>query len=1048
VTTGATEFHLFVSYTRTPDAALAREIERFLESFHQTKPPAGREPLAPLQICVDGSDFGAPPDALGVRRDRVPEVLDIVFEHLGRSNELLVLCSAAAAQSYWVEREVRWFLDKFGPGRVRIAFTEGETPWKDPARYYPQPILDHGLDKAIAYDLRGYDARRARSWKQVPEFTREMVKLAAHLHGLSIGKLYPTWLEAELERTRRQSATMATSARLETVAGDPSRAVLQAFAAHDLHPDQLTERALRDAYRVAVLHHYNRRETAQFSGSGPAYLAGRWKQGDVFTRTSPDGRFRLLVTERGTDGPQPPGEVYLVNNETLRAVKLGSPEQPARRVEEAAFDRSSTHVFVARHFDLSVYSVDGRFVGEYPFSTHTKSPIHLLDGFLAGRYVLGAASKGGAWLVVPGAGVRSTRTIHGEFHGDATVFSNISADGLRMALVYESGKARLLEVDEHDQPLLREVVTGGALYAGFPTGRSDLLVVAGSDGTLRIFDVDRQTIGEAMRTEPLGASVDGVSFDPDTDRLAIVGSDRKIRIVDGTSGMLLGTIDFSDEVDWRGALAVVVPPPITVKPGAPWDPGAGTPLADVGVAALESEAGDTWIVTEDGPNEYLPNCTVHRVVGGRAHRFAEGRLPVRSYGDVLVTGGGFLSFAGHAFWKQQQTYRPFPADGTTVSAVHEKDGVVWIGTASGAYRHKGETFERVTPPHVDISTIVEAGGRLWFGGKHGAYVLDGERLVRVTESFLDVSGVREAGGAVWILERSGMFQRGGGVYRIDDWFATPMPRRNAKDVVLLEDAGEVWLAEATELHRVRGGEVRTIAVEPSVTGIAQEGRTIWLTTAVRNILPLPGAVYRMDAETLEPVQLDARASYLARAGGRLYLVHPGDAGIGMSIDKSVSLVQEDDLIPLDLGDGWLQRIVEVNRQTWLLTSDAAFVLDGDRVVRTSAPPLLYDTAISVEGEAWLLAATGAVRMASDKPVFYDTAGHKAREILSIDGSRWILTGDTTRPGPAFRVRGSSATPESPDGAGVATIIPFDDAWWMLTRRDGRACPMSRVTSDG
>ena len=31
--------HLFLSYTRTPDAGLAREAERFLESFHTSEAP-------------------------------------------------------------------------------------------------------------------------------------------------------------------------------------------------------------------------------------------------------------------------------------------------------------------------------------------------------------------------------------------------------------------------------------------------------------------------------------------------------------------------------------------------------------------------------------------------------------------------------------------------------------------------------------------------------------------------------------------------------------------------------------------------------------------------------------------------------------------------------------------------------------------------------------------------------------------------------------------------------------------------------------------------
>jgi len=61
------KFHLFISYTRTPDGPLANEIERFLESFHQSSAaPAAGEKLDPLQVCIDGSDFRMPPPDQGL----------------------------------------------------------------------------------------------------------------------------------------------------------------------------------------------------------------------------------------------------------------------------------------------------------------------------------------------------------------------------------------------------------------------------------------------------------------------------------------------------------------------------------------------------------------------------------------------------------------------------------------------------------------------------------------------------------------------------------------------------------------------------------------------------------------------------------------------------------------------------------------------------------------------------------------------------------------------------------------------------------------------
>src|SRR4051812_25902242 len=55
---------VFLSYARTPDAAVAREVDRVLESFHETVRQGGalgKEVLRPLRVCIDGSDFSLPP---------------------------------------------------------------------------------------------------------------------------------------------------------------------------------------------------------------------------------------------------------------------------------------------------------------------------------------------------------------------------------------------------------------------------------------------------------------------------------------------------------------------------------------------------------------------------------------------------------------------------------------------------------------------------------------------------------------------------------------------------------------------------------------------------------------------------------------------------------------------------------------------------------------------------------------------------------------------------------------------------------------------------
>ena len=164
------------------------------------------------------------------------------------------------------------------------------------------------------------------------------MRLACDLLGKPAGVIAPSFFRAELERVRTSSLQLASNARFESLLGDPARALLRAVRAHELHPSEHSERALKDAYRAAILHHVNRRASSLITGSGPSYLAGRWKQGEVFVETSPDGRWRALVTERGIDGGNPPGDVYLMSNETLRAIKL---KRPRARVAASRTSASS-----------------------------------------------------------------------------------------------------------------------------------------------------------------------------------------------------------------------------------------------------------------------------------------------------------------------------------------------------------------------------------------------------------------------------------------------------------------------------------------------------------------------------------------------------------------------------------------------------------------------------------------------------------------------------------------------------------------------------------
>lgn len=861
--TSSFDYQLFVSYTRTPDGPLAREIERFLEAFHDSmRPPATTDPLSPLHICIDGSDFRMPPlEGEGLATGRERDVLSVVFAHLERARELLVLCSEASARSRWVEEEVRRFIELRGVGAVRLGYTEGTNPWDEPERYLAPTLRRHDLHKNIAYDLRGYDARRARALEQVPEFEREIVMLAAHLHGRAPGELYPSWLEAELQRARTQSLTMASGARFETLIGDPAHALLQAYRAHELHPSPETETALRDAYKVALFHHYNRRETAQFSGAGPGYLAGRWKQGEVFVKTSPDGRHRLLVTERGKDGPNPPGEVYLVSNETQRVVKLEPTAGGRGRVEEVAFDTASRHVFVVRYFQLAIYSLDGRCVGEYAFSRHTKSPVHNVAGYLHGRYVLGGETKGGLWLVDPHGDRASTIQVLRERHGDATTQIAIAGAGSAAMVVFESGRAALLTLRDGRGAVLTDVVPGGALFAAFMRGDDSHVLTGDGDGVVQLWRRAGERINQAAASERLGAPIDWITVAEDGEQLAAVSADQRVFILDKALERL-ATLDYRDDIDW-GAVRAVRIPDREVRPAPAAEPCQELPypsdaLQPVATFALD----DTWIITEqrDEKKEYaLPDPQAWRIEGDVARRYASHVATIRQHGDIVWLHGQ-LSLRGPAFWRTDSSLRRFPSKDVDANAILERDGVIWVGTDRGAYRHQGGDHRLVSPEDVRIEMIKEVGGRLWLAGPDGAYVVEDERTVRITEPFVKVSDIVEAAGSAWILTRretGGWFDSAGPAYLADDYFARPVPAGRTEVASVLEAGGWAWLIEKKRIHKWDGRQITTFErFGACVNALVVTGDVAWATTASRGLDFGPNSAYRIDLKTQQVRDLE------------------------------------------------------------------------------------------------------------------------------------------------------------------------------------------------
>ncbi|MEJ2171109.1 MAG: TIR domain-containing protein, partial [Desulfobacterales bacterium] len=133
------QFDIFISYSTDPDYSLAREIKLFLETFHELPTPENIE-LRPIKVCMDGSDFRrSVPSSTGVMAS---EIEPVVEHYLRRTARLLVLCSAQACTSRWVNQEIQWFLERDRIDDIFLALSEGSDPGLHPFGVIPASLID------------------------------------------------------------------------------------------------------------------------------------------------------------------------------------------------------------------------------------------------------------------------------------------------------------------------------------------------------------------------------------------------------------------------------------------------------------------------------------------------------------------------------------------------------------------------------------------------------------------------------------------------------------------------------------------------------------------------------------------------------------------------------------------------------------------------------------------------------------------------------------------------------------------------------------------
>jgi WD40 repeat protein len=218
----------FISYATDADYDLARDLEAFLELFHELPTPEGLT-LAPMVVWRDGS---------GARRrpEDTPDTLRaILLEATARARHLIVLWSEAARESAWMHLEIDAFVRARGLGAVMLCITDALDPVAGDSELFTPAVRAHGLDRLIWYDLRGFRPRSGA--RRLRDYEEECVRLAADLCGLEAGVIQPLWWRnkarqeaqrAEAEQQNREALELSElEARLQT-----SEAWTERAAAH------------------------------------------------------------------------------------------------------------------------------------------------------------------------------------------------------------------------------------------------------------------------------------------------------------------------------------------------------------------------------------------------------------------------------------------------------------------------------------------------------------------------------------------------------------------------------------------------------------------------------------------------------------------------------------------------------------------------------------------------------------------------------------------------------------------------------------------------
>lgn len=173
-------YNAFISYSHAADGKLAPALQK---SLHRFARPLFR--LRAVRLFRDKTNLAVTPD-----------LWHSIVDALDASEYFILLASPDSAQSYWVQQEVRHWLETKSPQTMLIVVTDGEVSWDEKAGDFDwtrttalPPALKGRFELEPLYVDLSWAKTQEHLSLRYPDFRTSIAQLAATLHGRPLDEI-------------------------------------------------------------------------------------------------------------------------------------------------------------------------------------------------------------------------------------------------------------------------------------------------------------------------------------------------------------------------------------------------------------------------------------------------------------------------------------------------------------------------------------------------------------------------------------------------------------------------------------------------------------------------------------------------------------------------------------------------------------------------------------------------------------------------------------------------------------------------------------------